>query len=112
MDKEEYVKTLCKVVQMVNQLSNRKQDNRLKVICLCIYNYTNFFAKENDISLKECMSNSQDNQVDVSVILRYMHEHSIEPFDFSTISVEDVDVNNSKDLERFVLSHIYYLTQK
>jgi hypothetical protein len=32
-------------------------------------------------------------------------------YDFSKIKETDMDVSNSTDIERFVLSHIYYLTQ-
>ncbi len=44
-------------------------------------------------------------------IFEYISYNNVELYDFSKIDVNDVDTTNSKDLERFVLSHVYYLTQ-
>ena len=33
-------------------------------------------------------------------------------YDFNNIDLSDVDVNKDEDLEKYVLTHIYYITQK
>jgi len=109
---EEYITALYDVFQMLNKLADHKRDQRLKVICLCIFNYIKFIAKEHDVSIANNRSVNADNEINVAIIYEYMNAHSIEPYDFSNIRMEDVNVNDTKDLERFVLSHIYYLIQK
>jgi hypothetical protein len=42
----------------------------------------------------------------------YVSLNNIEFFDFNKIQPQDIDVNSEADLERYVLSHIYYITQK
>jgi hypothetical protein len=42
----------------------------------------------------------------------YITFNNIELFEFDKIKIEDIDISKSEDIERFVLSHIYYLTQK
>jgi len=44
-------------------------------------------------------------------IFEYIAHNNIELYDFSKIEVSDVDTNKKEDLERFVLTHIYYITQ-
>jgi len=39
----------------------------------------------------------------------YITNNKIELFDFNNIKLEDVNLNNTNDIERFVLSHIYYI---
>jgi len=45
-------------------------------------------------------------------VFEYISHNKIELFDFSKINESDIDITNFKDIERFILSHIYYLTQK
>lgn len=107
---EEYVKALYSVFQMVYKKAEYQRDQRLKIISLCIFNYTKFFAKEHNIVLPS--NTSVSDQIHLRVIFEYINENAIQLYDFAKISLEDVNVNDNKDLERFVLSHIYYLTQK
>ena len=44
-------------------------------------------------------------------IFEYISVNNIELYDFSKIDVNDVDITNNADLERFILTHIYYITQ-
>ena len=37
--------------------------------------------------------------------------NNIELYDFSNINVNDVNITKKEDLERFVISHVYYITQ-
>jgi hypothetical protein len=37
---------------------------------------------------------------------------NIEFYDFTKINIDEVDVRKKEDLEKFVLSHIYYITQQ
>ena len=65
-------------------------------------------AKDNDIDLREV---SVKQNVDLSVIFDYINTNQIELYDFSKIEMESVDITKREDIERFVLSHVYYITQ-
>jgi hypothetical protein len=105
---KQYVIALYHVFQMVHRKAEYQKNHRLKIISMCIYNYTKFLAEENDIVLQNI---GQLEKVNLTPIFEYINERNIELYDFSTIKIEDLDVSSSKDLERFVLTHIYYLTQ-
>lgn len=106
---QQYVKSLYQVFQMVYRQAEYQKNQRLKIIAMCIYNYTKFLSEEHDIILQ---NNGQMESVNLSPIFEYINEQNIQLYDFSTIQMEDIDVSSKKDLERFVLTHIYYLTQK
>ena len=40
-----------------------------------------------------------------------LYLNNIELYDFSIINMDDVDITKKEDLETFVLTHIYYITQ-
>ena len=44
-------------------------------------------------------------------IFEYISYNNIELYDFKKIDINDVDVTKDSDLERFVLTHVYYITQ-
>ncbi len=106
---KEYVEDLFNVFHIINNKSDQMGDRKSKYIALIIYNYMVKTAKDNNIDLREL---SVKKSVDLSVIFEYINENKIELYDFTTIKIESVDVTKSEDIERFVLTHIYYLTQQ
>jgi hypothetical protein len=78
------------------------------MIALTIYNYALNQAKENEIDLKEF---SLSTNINLIPIFEYVAYNNIQLYDFSKIKMDDVDVRKKEDLERFVLTHIYYITQ-
>ena len=109
MDNEEYIKALYNIFQTIYLKAESKKDQRLKVISLCIFNYIKHFSLKHKISLQ---TDATVGAVNLAPIFAYIEENSIELYDFSTIKMEDVDMTNNADIERFVLSHVYCLTQK
>lgn len=105
---KEYIEALFNVFHIVNSRSDDKGDRKFKFIALIIYNYMVKMAKDNDIDLREL--NVKKN-VDLSVIFDYININQIELYDFSKIEMDSVDVTKREDIERFVLSHVYYITQ-
>jgi hypothetical protein len=79
------------------------------MIALTIYNYVLFMSKNYTIDLKNV---KEPEMINMIPIFEYISNRNIELYDFSKIDVSDVDVNKKDDLERFVLSHIYYITQQ
>jgi len=105
---EDFVTSIFNVFKMVNRKAERQQDRRLKIICLIIFNYVKHMAKEFDINL---MDVKEEESINLIPIFEYVAANNIELYDFLNIDINDVDVNQKDDLERFVLSHIYYITQ-
>jgi hypothetical protein len=110
----EYIEAVFDVFHFVNKKSQDQKDRRLQMISLTIYNYTRKMARDNNINLNDFVKTdvSSNEPVNLIPIFEYISYNNIELYDFSKIDVNDVDVTKNEDLERFVLSHVYYITQK
>ena len=105
----EYVESLFNVFNMINENESVKKDRRFQIIALVIFNYVRKMAKDNNVDLKEVVIKKPINLMPV---FEYISHNNIQLYDFNTIHLEDVDVTRNEDLERYVLTHIYYITQK
>lgn len=105
----DYIGSIFNVFQLVNRKAEKQQDKRMKMIALMIYNYVRKMAKDNDIDLKTI---SEPDTINLIPIFEYIAYNNIELYDFTKIDVSDVDTSKNEDLERFVLTHIYYITQQ
>lgn len=105
---ESYIESLLNVFYLVNVRSEQQKDKRMKMVAMVIYNYILFMSKENDIDLKTL---SRQEKINLQPIFEYISSNNIELYDFKTININDVDITKKNDLERFVLSHVYYITQ-
>ena len=105
---EDYVRSVFNVFQLVNKKAELQHDKRFKMIGLTIYNYVRYMAKEYDIDLKNV---NESESINLIPIFEYVAANNIELLDFSNITLNDIDITKKEDLERFVISHIYYITQ-
>jgi hypothetical protein len=105
---EDYVVSVFNVFQMVNRKADQQQDKRFKMIGLSIYNYVRYLAKEYEVDLK---SVEEPERINLIPIFEYVSANNIELYDFNNINMNDVDITKKEDLERFVITHIYYITQ-
>ena len=106
---QEYIESVFIVFKTINTKAETQRDKRLKMIALTIYNYVLFMSKKYTIDLKNIIEPEMINMIP---IFEYITHNTIQLYDFSKIDVNDVDVSKKDDLERFVLSHIYYITQQ
>ncbi len=104
----DFVESVFHVFKIVNKKAETQRDNRLKMICLTIYNYIRKIANDMNIDLKKI---NNPESINLIPIFEYITYNNIELYDFSKINVNDVDVSKNEDLEKFVLTHIYYITQ-
>ena len=104
----DYVASLFNVFKMVNKKGIDQKDNRLQMIALTIYNYTRYMATEHNVDLSIL---HDEEMINLIPIFEYVSYNNIEFYDFTKINIADVDVKKKEDLEKFVLSHIYYITQ-
>jgi len=105
----EYIVSVYNIFRMINKKSDEKRDQRLKAISIIMYNYLQKISKENNISLENIPTNILD--INLVPIFDFISNKQIQLYDFTNIDVDDVDINKDDDMERFVLSHIYYITQ-
>jgi hypothetical protein len=105
----EYIESLFNIFQLVNRKAEKQQDKRLKMISLVILNYIRKMAKDNSFDLKHCKESETTNLIP---IFEYISHNNIELYDFSKLEMSDVDTSKNEDLERFVLTHVYYITQR
>ena len=105
---EDYVTSIFNVFQMVNRKAEQQKDKRFKIIGLTIFNYARYMANEYNVDLKEI---KEPESINLIPVFEYVAANNIELYDFSNININDVDITKKEDLERFVISHIYYITQ-
>jgi hypothetical protein len=105
---QDYVESVYNVFRLVNGKAEKQNDKRFKYIALAIFNYVRKMAKDNDIDLREI---KEPESINLIPIFEYISHNSIELYDFKKIQVSDIDTSKNEDLERFILTHIYYITQ-
>lgn len=106
---DDYVETIFNVFNSVNGKADLTRDKRLKCVALLILGYVTNLAKEHAVDLKQIQ---EPESINLIPFFEYISVKEIKLLEFDTIKVEDIDVSKSEDVERFILSHIYYLTQK
>ena len=82
----DYVETMFNVFQLVNRKAEKQQDKRLKKL-------------------------NEPDSINLIPVFEYISHNNIELYDFTKIEMTDVDTTKNSDLERFVLTHVYYITQ-
>ena len=97
------------IFKMITKKADTQNDKRLKMISLVIFNYVRKMAKDYNVNLKELL---EPDSINLIPVFEYISYNNIELYDFTKIDVTDLDVTKNSDLERFVLTHVYYITQK
>ena len=103
-----YIESIFNVFQSVTKRATLQKDKRLKTVSLIILNYVKKMANDFKIELKNIV---EPESINLIPIFEYISFNNIQLYDFSTIDMADVDTSKNADLERFVLTHIYYITQ-
>lgn len=104
----EYIASMYSVFQLINNKAEAQSDKRMKMISLMVFNYVRKLAKDHNVNLREL---AEPETINLIPVFEYITHNNIELYDFAKISVNDVDTSKNEDLERFVLTHIYYITQ-
>jgi hypothetical protein len=108
----EFIEMLIHVFKIVKRMSVEK-NSKFKYIAMIIYNYTVKLAKDNNVDLTKInVTNDDKKPINMIPFFEYVSHNDIEFYDFKKIDNYNVDVNKKEDVEKFVLSHIYYITQK
>ena len=105
---EEYVTSVFNVFQMVNRKATQQNDKRLKMIGLTIYNYSLYMSRLYNVDLKDIV---EPESINLIPIFEYIAANDVELYDFSNDNVGDFNASKNEDLERYILTHVYYITQ-
>ena len=108
----EFIESIFHVFKSINKKADKQKDNRLKILSLVIFNYVRKMANDHNVNLKEIKELNDTNSINLIPIFEYISYNNVELYDFTKIDVNDVDTSKNTDLERFILTHVYYITQK
>lgn len=103
---KDYIESIFNFMEILYRKADKLKDNKLMQICKMIFNYLITCCSESKLLLKDL---KKYEQFDMKPVYDYIQENSIQILDFNNISLEDINVSSPLDIERFVLSHIYYI---
>jgi hypothetical protein len=102
----EYIESIFNFMEVLYKKAVNLNDKKLIQICKMIFNYLITCCDERKVFLKNL--NKNDN-FDMKPVYDYIDENEIQILDLNNILPQDIDIKNPQDIERFVLSHIYYI---
>jgi hypothetical protein len=105
---QEFVESVYNIVQSINRVGRENNDKKSTMIALLIHCYIKKIALDNNVDLSEF---TEPKSINLIPIFEYISHNNIELYNFDNIQLSDVDTNKREDLERFALTHIYYITQ-
>jgi hypothetical protein len=106
---KEYLESIKSISNMLFNKAKDTNDKKLHFISLMIFNYLKGELHDpkidySSIELQDC--------INLVPLYEYMAINNIELYDLKKINIDDVNTNKQTDVERFVLSHIFYMFGK
>lgn len=108
---QDFIETIFRIFLLANRKAEMQQDKRLKFICLAIYNYVRDLAKEHEVDLRTITVDPSSASVSLVPFFAYLEKNQVQLLNLQTATINSINVGDKKDLERYVLSQVYYLTQ-
>jgi hypothetical protein len=102
----EYIESIFNFMEVLYKKAVNLNDKKLIQICKMIFNYLITCYDERKVLLKHLNKNEN---FDMKPVYDYIDENKIQILDLNNILPQDIDISNPQDIERFVLSHIYYI---
>ena len=106
---KDYVESIFNFMDSLYHKSIKLNDAKLMQICKLIYNYLIQCCFESKISMKDL---KKDETISMKPVYEYITDNNIKLLDLNNIKLDEVDIKNPEDIERFVLTHIYYILEK
>lgn len=103
---KEYIESIFNFMEVLYKKALKLSDNKLIQISKLIFNYVVTCCAESKILIKDLIKNED---FDMKPVYEYITNNKISIIDLNNIQVEEIDIRNPQDIERFVLSHIYYI---
>ena len=106
---KEYLASIKSISNMLFNKSKDTNDKKLHFIALMIFNYLKAELQDtkidySNIEIQDC--------INLVPLYEYMAASHIQLYDLKKMSIDDVNVSKQTDVERFVLSHIFYMFGK
>ena len=102
----EYIESIFNFMEVLYKKAVKLNDKKLIQICKLIFNYLITCCGETNVLIRELKKN---DDFDMKPVYDYIHDNDIKLLDLNNVLPEDIDITKSQDIERFVLSHIYYI---
>ena len=103
---KEYIESIFNFMDVLHNKAVKLNDNKLIQISKMIFNYVITCCIEAGIFIKDFKKNED---FDMKPVYEYITNNDIKILDLNNIKFEEIDIKNPLDIERFVLSHIYYI---
>lgn len=102
----EYLVSVKSICNMLFDKSNKTNDKKLLYISMMIFNYLKGILSE--LKLEYSKIETEDC-INLFPLYEYKTVNKIELYNLQEIQPDDVDIQNKLNIERFVLSHIFYM---
>ena len=102
----DYIESIFNFMDVLYKKAVKLNDNKLKQICKLIFNYLITCCTETKILMRDLKKNEE---FDMKPVYDYIHDNDIKLLDLNNVLPQDIDISKSQDIERFVLSNIYYI---
>lgn len=103
---KEYIESIYNFMEVLYKKAVKLGDNKLIQISKLIFNYVVTCCAESKVLIKDLTKNED---FDMKPVYEYITNNKIGIMDLNNIQIQEIDINNPQDIERFVLSHIYYI---
>lgn len=103
---KEYIESIFNFMDVLYNKAVKLNDRRLIQISKMIFKYVITCCSEVGLLIKDFKKNED---FDMKPVYEYITNNDIKILDLNNIKFEEIDIKNPLDIERFVLSHIYYI---
>jgi hypothetical protein len=105
---KEFIETIWSSFHVIKEQAKIQKDKKLEMISLVIFNYVSHQAKIHGYKFEDL---HKENVINLIPFFEYVTFKNIKLFDMKTVNMNDVDVTNKADLEKYTLSLIYDISQ-
>lgn len=104
----DYIESIFNICNILFSKAKEKNDRKLFFITKLISNYLLSITVEKNISLSLSELN-KTGEINKKPIIEYIAKNDIKLYDLKNMQMTDMNVADLIDVERYVLSHIYYI---
>jgi len=104
----EYIESIFNVCNILFSKAKENNDRKLFFITKLISNYLLSITVQKNVSLSLSELN-KTGEINKKPILEYIAKNDIKLYDLQNMQMTDMNVADLNDVERYVLSHIYYI---
>ena len=104
----EYIESIFNVCNILFNKAKETNDRKLFFISKLVGNYLMKISMENNVALTFDRLN-RTGEINKKPIIEYIATNEIKLYDLKNMEMSDMNISDPNDIERYVLSHIYYI---